>query len=69
MGSWRVCTRRNQGYERNLTVTLGFRLEHNANPVCQFNCFSNLKGPFATLASVTNANPGSVPYSADLNYR
>ena len=52
----------------NLTVTLGFRVEHNSNPVCQTNCFSNLKGPFATLASVTNANPGSVPYSADLNY-
>jgi hypothetical protein len=52
----------------NLTVTFGVRFEHNSNPVCQFNCFSNLKGAFNTLASVTNANPGSVPYSADLNY-
>ncbi len=52
----------------NLTVTIGFRVEHNSNPVCQINCFANLKGPFNTLASVTNANPGSIPYSADLNY-
>src|SRR6185437_8486514 len=29
--------------------------------------FANLKGPFNTLASVTNANPGSVPYISDLN--
>ncbi len=52
----------------NLTITLGLRGEHNSNPVCQFNCFANLKGPFSTLASVTNANPGSVPYSSDINY-
>jgi len=52
----------------NFTLTIGFRVEHNSNPVCQINCFSNFKGPFDTLASVTSANPGSVPYSADLNY-
>ena len=52
----------------NFTVTIGFRFEHNSNPVCQTNCFSNLKGPFNTLASVTSANPSSVPYSADFNY-
>jgi hypothetical protein len=52
----------------NLTVTLGFRIEHNSNPVCQSNCFANLKGSFNSLASVTNANPGSIPYSSDLNY-
>ncbi len=51
----------------NLTLTLGFRVEHNSNPVCQINCFANFTGPFNTLASVTNADPGSVPYSADLN--
>lgn len=51
----------------NLTITIGFRFEHNSNPVCQFNCFTNLKGAFNTLASASNANPGSVPYSSDLN--
>ncbi len=52
----------------NLTLTLGFRVEHGSNPVCQINCFSNFKGPWNTLASVTNPNPGSVPYSADFNF-
>jgi hypothetical protein len=52
----------------NLTLTLGFRVEHNSNPVCQINCFSNFKGPWNTLASVTSSNPGSVPYSSDLSF-
>jgi len=52
----------------NFTLTLGFRAEHNSNPVCQFNCFANFKGSFGTLSSVTSTNPGSVPYSADINY-
>ncbi len=52
----------------NLKLTLALRAERNSNPVCQTNCFANLKGPFSSLASYTNANPGSVPYSADLAY-
>ncbi len=52
----------------NFTLTLGFRVEHNSNPVCQFNCFANFKGPWNTLASVTSSNPGSVPYSSDLSF-
>lgn len=52
----------------NLTITLGLRLEHNSNPVCQFDCFANFKAPFTQLASFTNADPGSVPYSADIDY-
>jgi hypothetical protein len=51
----------------NLTITLGLRAEHNSNPVCQFNCFANFKTPFRQLASFTNADPGSVPYSADID--
>jgi len=58
---------------RNLKLTLALRVEHNSNPVCQSNCFSNLYGPFANSASVQaeNAAPGgslTVPYSKDLNY-
>jgi len=52
----------------NLKLTLALRAEHNSNPVCQFNCFANFKGPFATLASVTSSDPGDVPYSSDISY-
>ena len=51
----------------NLTITLGLRVEHNSNPVCQFNCFANFKTPFDSLTSSTSSDPGSVPYSADIN--
>jgi hypothetical protein len=54
---------------------LALRVEHNSNPVCQSNCFSNLKGPFSNSASVqaeiaSGGTGGSlnVPYSQDLNY-
>ena len=50
------------------TLTAGLRVERNSNPVCQTNCFANFKGPFAGLASVTNSDPGSVPYSSDIAY-
>lgn len=50
----------------NLKLTLALRTERNSNPVCQFNCFANLTGPASTLASFTNSNPGSVPYSSDI---
>ena len=60
---------------RNLRLTLALRLEHNSNPVCQDNCFSNLFGPFSNSASVqaeiaSGGTGGSldVPYSKDLNY-
>jgi len=52
----------------NLKLTLALRVEHNSNPVCQFNCFANFKGPWSGLPSVTSANPGSVPYSSDIIY-
>ena len=60
---------------RNLSLTMALRVEHNSNPVCQSNCFSNLFGPFANSASVqaeiaSGGTGGSldVPYSQDLNY-
>jgi hypothetical protein len=51
---------------RNLKLTLAFRVEHNSNPVCQFNCFANFTGATTSLASFTSSNPGTVPYSADI---
>jgi len=58
---------------RNLKLTMALRVEHNSNPVCQANCFSNLYGPFVNSASATaeRATPGGsldVPYSQDLHY-
>lgn len=52
----------------NLKLTFALRGERNSNPVCQTNCFANFKTGFNSLASVTNADPGSVPYSADIAY-
>lgn len=52
----------------NLKITLGLRLERNSNPVCQFSCFANFNTNFASLSSVTNSNPASVPYSSDIAY-
>ncbi|MFN7993723.1 MAG: carboxypeptidase regulatory-like domain-containing protein [Bryobacteraceae bacterium] len=52
----------------SLKLTLALRAEHNSNPVCQFNCFANFKGDWSTLASVSSADPGSVPYSSDIAY-
>jgi hypothetical protein len=49
-----------------LHLTLALRTEHNSNPVCQFNCFANFNAPFSQLSSFTNADPGSVAYSADI---
>jgi hypothetical protein len=49
----------------NFKLTIALRGEHNSNPVCQTNCFSEFKAPFADLAS-TLAGNGSVPYSADI---
>jgi hypothetical protein len=54
----------------NLKLTFALRLEHNANPVCQISCFSNLKTPFADTQAVAAGTAGSlnVPYSADIAY-
>ncbi|MGA2259808.1 MAG: hypothetical protein ABSH28_00055 [Acidobacteriota bacterium] len=50
----------------NLKLTLTLRVEHNSNPVCQFNCFADFNGPWQGLPSVTSAAPGNVPYSSDI---
>jgi hypothetical protein len=50
----------------NFKLTLAIRVEHNSNPVCQFNCFANFTGPFSSLASLKSSTPGSVPYSSDI---
>ena len=44
----------------NLTITLGLRLEHNSNPTCITNCFSNLSNNFLSLAAPSNA---ATPYN------
>jgi hypothetical protein len=53
----------------NFTLTGALRFEHNANPTCNTNCFSNFNAPFNDLTSV-QAGPaaaGDVPYSSDIN--
>jgi hypothetical protein len=37
----------------NLTLTAGIRVEHNSNPVCQTNCFSNLASSFSSLPTAS----------------
>jgi outer membrane receptor protein involved in Fe transport len=53
----------------NFTLTLALRFEHNANPTCNINCFSNYNAPFNALTSVQAgaAGAGDVPYSSDIN--
>jgi Carboxypeptidase regulatory-like domain len=43
---------------KRLTVTMTLRADHNSNPVCQVNCFSNLALPFNSLVHDPN-----VPYN------
>jgi hypothetical protein len=42
----------------NLTLTTGLRLEHNSNPLCITDCFSNLSADFNNLPATT-----STPYN------
>jgi len=36
----------------NLTLTAGLRVEHNSNPICLTNCFSNLSDSFSNLSAL-----------------
>jgi hypothetical protein len=45
---------------RNLTLTLGFRIEHDANPACLDNCFARMNTQFGMPGYVGGAN---VPYN------
>jgi len=45
---------------QHLTLTLGFRVEHNGNPACIDNCFNLMSTQFATNGYVGGAN---VPYN------
>jgi hypothetical protein len=51
----------------NLKITLGLRVEHNSNPVCQTDCFADFNAPFTQLPSYqAGPNAGDVPYNADI---
>jgi Carboxypeptidase regulatory-like domain len=53
----------------NLKLTFGLRLEHNSNPVCQKNCFSNFVSTFSNLPSFkAGAGAGNVPYTQDIKF-
>jgi hypothetical protein len=45
---------------RNVTLTLGFRIEHDADPACLDNCFARMNTQFGTPGYVGGA---SVPYN------
>jgi hypothetical protein len=48
-----------------LKLTFGLRLEHNFNPTCDTNCFTNLSAPWASiLATQTD----STPYNQAINF-
>ncbi len=48
----------------NFTLTYGLRIEHNSNPICVTNCFSNLTDNFLSVASPTSTD---TPYNKQIN--
>jgi len=46
--------------KRNLTLTLGFRIEHDGNPACLDNCFARMNTQFGLAGYAGGA---SVPYN------
>jgi hypothetical protein len=53
----------------NFMLTGALRFEHNANPTCNINCFSNYNAAFPDLTSIQAGVSGAadVPYSSDVN--
>jgi len=54
----------------NLTLTFALRIDHDSNPSCKSNCFSNLVEPFTTLVNDPNrggANAANIPYNQVIN--
>jgi hypothetical protein len=49
---------------RNVTLTLGIRLEHDGNPSCLDNCFARMNTQFGTTGYVGGA---SVPYNQTIS--
>ena len=49
---------------RNVTLTLGFRIEHDGNPACLDNCFARMNTQFGTSGYVGGA---SVPYNSTIS--
>ena len=47
----------------NFTLTLGFRIEHDGNPVCIDDCFARMNTQFGTSGYVGGAN---VPYNSTI---
>jgi len=50
----------------NLTLTFALRIDHDSNPSCKSNCFSNLVEPFTTLVNDPNlggASAANIPYN------
>lgn len=43
-----------------LKVTLGLRVDHDSNPVCHTNCFSDLNQPFQSIAKGPNVAYNSI---------
>ncbi len=53
---WRV--------RQNLTLSLGFRMEHDGNPSCLDNCFARLNQQFGTAGYTGGAN---IPYNQTIS--
>ncbi len=53
-------------FSPTLSLTFGFRVEHDSDPICRHLCFSQLSGPFSSIADLGGQNNSAalalVPY-------